>query len=140
MKKSEIQEKIHKYFWFEKSSNAGHVDTIPEIPDPDTPKCYAKETGGFEEKVRCYEDGISELRLDWCNYELTQEAIVSWLSLYGSVDGKIEEEAMEIATSTGTKITHVESHSMFSSAVVSMFCFNFIIYSRLSRSFNVRTS
>ena len=107
--RKEIVQKIHKYFWYEKSSKEGFLNTIsgiviyPEMPDEPRSDHENVDSKPVETQTVQIDDGVRELRIDWCNYELTENQICNWVSLYGKIKGEIEEEAIEVPTPRGNQ-------------------------------------
>jgi hypothetical protein len=98
----EIRKTIKKYFRFGKTSSKGHLDSVsgevvhPSWNGPDT------DPGNQVQKPE-----ITEIRIEGCNYQLTEEDILSVLDGYGATMSEMEEVAMvtpngELGTGTYT--------------------------------------
>ena len=101
MTQCEISEGINKYFWFEKESKAGNLDKIsgriihPPMEDekeenqrePDGHLTYGQPSGNL--------DDTKELKIDGCNYEISEQEICRWVELYGEIKSEIKEVATQ---------------------------------------------
>ena len=99
MSKHEITNTLNKYFWFEKESKAGSIDTIsghvvhPPMGDNRDGierdllgnATYGANSGNV--------DDTKELRIDGCNYEISENELRKWIDLYGKIKSDIEELA-----------------------------------------------
>ena len=94
----EIDEWLHKFFWFDKVSKAGNFDTISgQVVHPpmgennqetDDNAGYSKsgiQSGNL--------DDTKEVKIDGCNYELGESEITDWLEHYGTIKSELEEIA-----------------------------------------------
>ena len=113
----EINESIHKFFWFDKESKAGNLNKISGqvVHPPMAENNQEKDEydGAHYTKSLAYSgnlDDTKEVKIDGCNYELSKSEITSWLEHYG----KIKSELEEIATSGNTDGEQAPTHSISS--------------------------
>ena len=90
--KEVIRNTIKKYFWFKKASSTGHLDFVSgEVVHPmwEGPNSVGPDPENFVQK-----SDITEIRIEGCNYQLTEEDILSVLDNYGATVSDMEEVAM----------------------------------------------
>ena len=94
---------INKYFWYDKQSKAGNNDIISgEVIYPPINESSTINNIHDNEYSPKQAEIVKEITIDGCNYELSEERIRSWIGLYGTIVGAIEEEAY--VDDDGTKI------------------------------------
>ena len=94
MSQVEVMTSINKCFWFEKESKAGNLDKIsgqvvhPPMDDIDGNQVkyfgdpiYGAPSGSLED--------TKELRIDGCNYNISEHKIIKWIELDGDIRSDI---------------------------------------------------
>ena len=94
----EIYESIHQYFWFDKTSKAGNHDKISgQVVHP--PMSEKISENDNEEEANCARsdsytgnlDDTKEIKIDGCNYEMSESEIIVWMEQYGEIKSELEE-------------------------------------------------
>ena len=90
----QVQESVKKHFCINKTSSEGHLNKIsgevvhPNLEDPNS----------FQQKLnqsqQTTEKETIEIKLEGCNYQLTEEEILTVLDSYGATQGEMEEVAV----------------------------------------------
>ena len=100
MSLQEISKSINKYYWYDKESRAGNLDKVsgqvvhPPMED-DTTKHEEESFSLISHGVRSGNlDDTKELRIDGCNYEISEHELQNWIELYGEMKSEIEEIAL----------------------------------------------
>ena len=97
MTKQEIADSINKYFWFNKESRAGNYDRVsgqvvhPPIEDHADDQGQLPTNRGIPSGNL---DTTQEVRIDGCNYEISESELRNWIELYGEMKSEIEEVAL----------------------------------------------
>ena len=91
MSQREISDGINKYFWFDKESKAGNLEKIcgeiVHLPIEDN----VEENQGGQDGHLTYSqpsgnlDDTKELKIDGCNYEISEHEICGWIELYAEI-------------------------------------------------------
>jgi hypothetical protein len=83
---------LAKKFWYEKQRKAGKFDTISgEIVYPNFvgSSKYPQMKTNFKQSMAFT---IKQLRIDGCQFKLTENQIRCWVHLFGEIEGELEEE------------------------------------------------
>ena len=90
------KEELHfSEFWYLKTSKAGKDDMISgEVVYPIMGDLLRTETS-FQDKPKAQKTNIKQLRVDGCDYNLTEKQIRHWIDLFGKIEGEFVEEAEE---------------------------------------------
>ena len=84
----EVQQSVKKHFCINKTSNTGHQDIIcGEVVHP-------KLEENFNQREHITEKETTEIKIEGCNYQLTEEEILTVLDSYGATEGEMEEVAI----------------------------------------------
>ena len=84
----EIQQSVNKYFCINKTSNAGHQDIIcGEVVHPNLEE-------NFNQREQVTGKETTEIKIEECNYQRTEEEILTVLDSYGATEGEMEEVAI----------------------------------------------
>ena len=113
MSHEEILSSINKYFWFDKVSKVGNLDKIsgqvvhPQMGEDmdrhqeevDDDRTKGARSGNL--------DDTKDVRIDGCNYEISEHELRKWIELYGEIKSDIDEiaqpgESEEEAVGTGS--------------------------------------
>ena len=107
MQIQEIYESIHQHFWFDKTSKAGNHDKISGqvVHPPMDGKVSVEDT---KERSNCARpdyytsnwENTKEIRIDGCNYEMSESEITGWIKQYGEIKSELEEIAISGPTET----------------------------------------
>ena len=102
-----IYKSIHQHFWFDKTSKAGNHDKISGqvVHPPMDGKVSVEDT---KEQSNCARpdyytsnwDDKKEIRIDGCNYEMSESEITGWIKQYGEIKSELEEIAISGPTET----------------------------------------
>ena len=100
MSKDEVANSINKYFWYSKESKVGNLDKISgQVVHP--PMGDSGDESGEESLGNHFHgvptgnlDSTKEVRIDGCNYEISENEIQKWMEQYGEISSDIEEVAI----------------------------------------------
>jgi hypothetical protein len=98
LSQQEIADSVNKYFWFDKESKVGNLDQIsgqvvhpPMGADSDDDE---EESVGQHVYQPAQVDDTKEVKIDGCNYEISEPEIRRWIELYGEIKSEIKEVAI----------------------------------------------
>ena len=90
-----IKEELNSHFWYEKLSKDGDMNKIRGCV------VYPKLVGEVDNEDKEVNKDIKDVRIEGSNYELQEDQILSWLKNYGTVESRIEEEAIVVKDDRG---------------------------------------
>ena len=119
MSHEEILSSINKYFWFDKVSKVGNLDKIsgqvvhPQMGE-DIDRHQEEVDDDRTKGVRSGNlDDTKDVRIDGCNYEISEHELRKWIELYGEIKSDNDEialpgESEEDAVGTGSYTVKVK--------------------------------